>query len=75
MASPDFNICDKCKTDRVPLSLRLNLVVDREMNGAGSMENVSMAVDLCHECTTLAVKLLLKQYGATAEMVHWLKQS
>lgn len=60
---PDFRLCDKCKTGKVPDGLTLFACTDRQMDGAGSMDDVGVEVDLCHTCAIAAIKTLLREDG------------
>ena len=57
---PDFRLCDKCKTGRVPEDMTLFAATDRRMDAAGSMDDIGVEMDLCHTCAVAALKYLLR---------------
>ena len=56
---PDFRICDKCKTARVPRLCTMFVALERVPDGAGSSEDSGLNVDLCHSCALAALTYLL----------------
>jgi len=59
MSSPDFYLCDICG-ERVPQKLRMWITTGREMDAAGSMDDVGSTLDLCHKHAIRMLELLLK---------------
>lgn len=69
---PDYKLCDKCKEHT---SLSIVLCTDRRMDAAGSMENITHKIDLCHECMCNALKYslrkLMNDYYLHKQLLEW----
>jgi hypothetical protein len=64
-------LCDICGK---PDASQMQFVVDRQMDGAGSMENVWEYVDLCQEHLALALDSHVKTYRFATELIAWVKE-
>lgn len=74
---PDYRLCDVCGE-----LTRLDFIAactDRQMDGAGSMENVVESIDLCGTCAVLALKQVFlgkdSSYEDAQRFVKWAKKA
>lgn len=58
--NPDFYLCDLCGS-RLDKRMRFDIVVDREMDAAGSTDDVCYTVDLCGLCLSTATAYLINK--------------
>ena len=53
--------CDLCPAKDVERCLTLSAVVDRQMDAAGSMDDVCDRLDLCPQCANRVLQHMLKK--------------
>ena len=72
MAQRTVYDCDKCGKKNAE-TRQISVVVDRNTDGAGSMENWNEEVDLCIDCLVQTVRMVTNKFSYE-DAKAWIKQ-